>query len=56
MDEARGRAPGGAVGKIEIDLDDAMSGADGVDRDADLHAEAGGERENVVSDPARSAR
>ncbi len=56
MEKAGGSATGGAMGKVKIDLDDAMTGADGVDRHADLHAEPGGEREHVASDPARSAR
>ena len=35
------------MGQLEGNLHDAMAGADGVDRHADLHAEPGGERQNV---------
>jgi hypothetical protein len=45
--EPGGRAPGGAVVQVEVELDDSMSGADGVDGHADLHAEAVGERQHV---------
>jgi hypothetical protein len=47
MGKAGGGASGGAMGEVEVDLHDALAGADGVDRHADLHAEAGGKRQNV---------
>jgi hypothetical protein len=46
--EPGGRAPGGAVGEVEVELDDSVPGADGVDGHADLHAEAVGERQHAA--------
>ncbi len=51
MGEPGERAPGGAVGEVELDLDHAMPGAHGVDRHPDLHAEAVRERQHVAQRP-----
>jgi hypothetical protein len=47
MEEPAERATAGAVFEVELDLDDAMPRAHGVDRHCDLHAEAVRERQHV---------
>ena len=48
MRKTGGRPTGGAVGELERDLKDAITGVDGVDRHGDLHAIAGREGQQVA--------
>src|SRR4029077_6800771 len=47
MRKAGGGATRSAVGEVEVDLCHAMAGTDGIDRHADLHAEAGREWQDI---------
>ncbi len=50
MGESGGRAVGRPMAEVELDLEHAMAGADGVDRHPDLHPEAVRERQHVPQD------